>query len=182
MDPRTVRRWVAAGLPTAGRGKAGHRAPRFDRTTVAAWLEVNAGKERSLVAALCSKLDAQSRATVRTLERLEAAHHPIENCLRERDESVQILRDRMEAVVRTLSGEFGPEVGALVAAQLREALAPLPPPAVAVGESIPWPPPRRQVKASSTVREARAQLSTLQAEVLDVRERIAAGKEQERCR
>jgi len=67
VDERTVRRWVRAGLPVARRGKAGHRGPSFDPAAVDGWLERNADQERGLVRALCSKIDAQARASARTL-------------------------------------------------------------------------------------------------------------------
>jgi len=69
VDPRTVRRWVRAGLPVARRGKAGHRGPAFDPAAVDVWLERNAGQEEALVRALCSKLDAQARAAASVLSR-----------------------------------------------------------------------------------------------------------------
>jgi hypothetical protein len=173
---------MAGGLPVVKRSKPGHRSALFDPGAVERWVAQHARSEESLVAALCRVLDARARAAARVRMQLEDTHVLLEDALADVRAVAEMTCTRFARVpaelvpiveaARAAGGEDGirhvldehlrrvlDELGYDIAGSVRAAvdLAPCP------------------VKRSTTVRDARAQLARLQAELLDVREQIVAG-------
>lgn len=173
----TVRRWPSQGCPARRRGKR----HSFDPAAVEAWLEQMALDDRELAAALTRKIDAQSRREARILGELAESH-----VLRAEAELAWSKEcERIRARLSRIPSEFAPEIaGALRDGGGEPEIAfLLGSHAHAVLEDLadvsdlppPLPRPPIPVRVSDSVRQARAQFANLQAAVLDVRERIAAG-------
>jgi hypothetical protein len=179
VDRSTVRRWVRAGLATVRRGRQGQRGPTFDGAVVKQWVERYAGQEQDLRRALCHRLDSLSRVAVRMLRQLEHDNMPVDEILRVSNEMVRRTRERLLRVPKDLVDVLSAADVAKLRAEIEEAIDGVCGVASTdAAEPIEPKPQTRShvVTASNTVREARTQLAELQGEVLDFRERIAAGR------
>lgn len=187
VDERTVRRWIQASCPVARRGKRGHAAPLFDAAAVKAWTERNADSAQALTHALVAKLDAQSRREARVLGRLLSEHIPLEDFDHAQRACALAVRGRVLRIPGDLTKEImavqqlgAPAVAEAIRAHVHGVLSELAGETAGASTTAEEPPgpTAAVVKRSKTLREARAQFADLQAQVIDVRDRIVAGAEE----
>ena len=182
VSVRTVRTWCREGCPTQTRGWQGKVGPLFDAGAVDDWVERRTREDVKLSEALCMKLDAQSTKQAKVLEQLGHDYLPAAGVDRAWEAECRRMRRRLERVPRELAPEImavldgGPAaVGQVLDAAAREILTELangdydPAPVEPSVGGVPEPPP---VRTSGTVRQARAQLATLQALILETRNRL----------
>jgi phage terminase Nu1 subunit (DNA packaging protein) len=189
VDERSIRRWVTAGCPVVDAGKPGHRAPTFDLAAVEEWRKGQVTAEQEMTAALIRRLDAQSASALRVLEQLEATHIPADEVTevwagecRRVAARLQRIPAELGAALTAIASEGPAAIEEAMDRHVRQVLTELSDPDADVPAVTSPRPEPRQVRRSTTLRQARAQLADLQATVLTTRQAIAAGTEALRAR
>jgi len=198
VSDRSFARLEAEGAIKAATPRSGRKASTFrtsDVLALAGKLQAKAKGRGALEAALVSRIDALSRAAARTLGRLLAAHVEADEV--EADEArvrgavrARLLRVPADLTPRIIAAQSEGEAAVrhvmtehlhAVLTELADSLAP-----AAARTSSPATGGFRQfnrtARDSKTLSEARMQLAELQTEVLNVRDRIAAGADLARRR